>query len=365
MGTIRFLLALAVVIVHSSPILGIHLVPGYTAVESFYIISGFLMAMVFTKKYQKTERPYYLFITNRLLRLYPLYLIVIILTLMLSVVMGVTLHSYGKIQFYMDHYHSQPASLTSLVIVFISNFFMIGQDVISFFGISQQTGHFSFLGLQTELQLQDVLLIPIGWTIAVEFVFYLLAPFVSAAPIKKIMLWIGGVLLIRLALYVGGYATHGFIIYRFAPTEFFWFLLGILAYHLSLINLLPGRKWGILLLGFLIAFMISYTYIPFAYKDFVFLGCIFISCPALFSAFKESKTDKYLGDFCYPIYLSHCMMLLIINANSFPKPLGSGLPTLVSCLIFAVLVNKFIINPFEKYRQSRIIAEPIPLKVVV
>lgn len=84
MGLIRFLLALSVVIVHSSPLLGLEIIPGSQAVHSFYIISGFYMTMIFVEKYEGTERPLYYFFSNRVLRLYPLYLLVIILTVLLS-----------------------------------------------------------------------------------------------------------------------------------------------------------------------------------------------------------------------------------------------------------------------------------------
>lgn len=77
MGSIRFLLALSVLIVHSSPILGVTILPGYLAVQVFYVISGFYMALIYCEKYSNTERPVFYFYSNRILRLYPLYLAVI------------------------------------------------------------------------------------------------------------------------------------------------------------------------------------------------------------------------------------------------------------------------------------------------
>ena len=46
MGLLRLILAISVVIWHSSPIFGISLVGGQAAVQAFYIISGFYMALI-------------------------------------------------------------------------------------------------------------------------------------------------------------------------------------------------------------------------------------------------------------------------------------------------------------------------------
>src|SRR6266566_5553267 len=52
---------------------------GLTAVHVFFIISGFYMALILIEKYAKSEKPYFTFITNRLLRIYPMYWIILLL----------------------------------------------------------------------------------------------------------------------------------------------------------------------------------------------------------------------------------------------------------------------------------------------
>ena len=121
MGSIRFLLAFSVLILHSSPIAGIRLLPGETAVRTFYIISGFYMTLIFSTKYASATRPYYSFITNRWLRLYPPYLVVVLLIGVLSVAYGIWLGSFGKIQYYLDWYRQVPESLSSLLTVLFFN----------------------------------------------------------------------------------------------------------------------------------------------------------------------------------------------------------------------------------------------------
>ena len=56
MGTIRLLLAISVVIAHSNPFFGQRLWEGEIAVELFFIISGFYMALILNEKYNTTEK---------------------------------------------------------------------------------------------------------------------------------------------------------------------------------------------------------------------------------------------------------------------------------------------------------------------
>jgi peptidoglycan/LPS O-acetylase OafA/YrhL len=73
MGIIRLLLALAVVIAHAGSISGFRMVEGAIAVQAFYIIPGFYMVLMLNEKYVDQAHSYRLFITNRLLRLHPIY----------------------------------------------------------------------------------------------------------------------------------------------------------------------------------------------------------------------------------------------------------------------------------------------------
>lgn len=83
MGTLRFLLALCVVVTHApgSQLFGIDLLSGVTAVQAFYVDSGFLITLVHNTRaeYQSVSR----FYISRYLRLRPAYAVVAALSLML------------------------------------------------------------------------------------------------------------------------------------------------------------------------------------------------------------------------------------------------------------------------------------------
>ena len=103
MGLIRLLLALAVVVGHSWQIRGLSFVTPSFAVSIFFAISGFYMALVLNSKYDVSLRGSRLFWSNRLLRLFPTYWIVFLLTL---VVYG------GSVALDRDHLR-RPSRLTS------------------------------------------------------------------------------------------------------------------------------------------------------------------------------------------------------------------------------------------------------------
>jgi len=77
MGTLRLLLALSVAYGHLA--VPLRFPTSDIAVQSFFVISGFYMALVLNEKYGPGS--YWLFISNRLLRLWPAYFVVLVLSL--------------------------------------------------------------------------------------------------------------------------------------------------------------------------------------------------------------------------------------------------------------------------------------------
>ena len=76
MGLLRLLLAVSVVLVHTRGCFGFRPLAAAEAVQTFYMISGFYMAMILTEKY-RGPGSYRLFLTNRFLRIYPIYWITV------------------------------------------------------------------------------------------------------------------------------------------------------------------------------------------------------------------------------------------------------------------------------------------------
>ncbi len=73
MGLMRFMLALAVASGHAGGFFGTDIypkVPGSHAVQIFYMISGFLIALILSGKYADTPQGNWIFYSNRAVKIY-------------------------------------------------------------------------------------------------------------------------------------------------------------------------------------------------------------------------------------------------------------------------------------------------------
>src|SRR5215469_1812386 len=137
MGALRVFLAINVVSEHAGPILGIGAMPGFLAVELFYVISGFYMGLILTEKYQHAGG-WKIFYVNRALRLLPIYYFVLALTVLLclfTALAGRALPAYVAGYARADH-----LSTATLVAVTVPNLSLCGLDVLHFFHITPEGG---------------------------------------------------------------------------------------------------------------------------------------------------------------------------------------------------------------------------------
>ena len=177
MGTLRFILAMSVVYGHAGDFLGFPLIPGDTAVQSFYAVSGFYMALVLNEKYRPGSSTYSLFISNRFLRLFPVYVTVLCLTLLLAFALSF-FSSAKELPFIVQWRSLERLDWPSLVFLVASQIAMWGQDLYLF--LTVKDGALAFWpDFYTAPQPAYTLLpIPQSWTLGLEFSFYLIAPFI-------------------------------------------------------------------------------------------------------------------------------------------------------------------------------------------
>src|ERR1700752_1939218 len=89
MGILRFMLALAVAAGHAGSFFGANIspgVPGSHAVQTFYIISGFLIALILSGKYADTPQGNWIFYSNRAAKIYVPYLAILAVTVVVWLV---------------------------------------------------------------------------------------------------------------------------------------------------------------------------------------------------------------------------------------------------------------------------------------
>ena len=161
MGTFRFLLALSVIASHVGPIPNFYPPGGHTSVQAFFVLSGFYMALVLTYKYTGPNQ-ISLFLTNRFLRIYPPYLFILFIS---------ALYIYFIRYPLPLSYDIQPTYFRDCSIGQELNF---GQDITLFFGSNNEGA----IALQNGSlpSLYGCYLLPQGWSLGMELIFYLLAP---------------------------------------------------------------------------------------------------------------------------------------------------------------------------------------------
>lgn len=363
MGIIRLLLALSVVAAHCGPIFGLTMVGGKVAVQSFYIISGFYMSIILNEKYIGKNKSYTLFITNRCMRLFPIYWAILIGTIGTSVVIALLTKGFSFPVF--ESYLAVKTNVMSFMYLVFTNLFIIGQDIVLFLGIHSDTGilYFTSNYANSTPQLHTFLFIPQAWTLGIELSFYLIAPFILTRGYKPVL----ALLICSFALRIFFYNYLGLKEdpwnYRFFPTEIFFFLLGYVSYqiYLKYKNIEIGSLINISFLIICVLFTLLYSYIsafklkylPFSIKEILYFTIITLLMPLLFNYFKNNKLDNKIGELSYPVYISHMLILMIFSLLhlSFFK---MGWVIAFATIIASFILNKFIALPIEKYRQARI-----------
>lgn len=351
MGTLRTLLAIAVVIYHSYKICGIRFLDGQAAVQSFYIISGFYMALILNEKYND----YAHFIKNRFLRIYPAYWTVFVLAV------GISVGSYllGGRAFYLQPYLHNSLGFGASSFLIFNQLSIFGQDY-GFMTSLLPSGKFylfpHFWAMKTPLF--PFSFIPPAWTLSIELCFYLVAPFLVKRSIKSMIIIILASILLRLFFH----AQFGFKFtpfdYRFFPFELAFFMIGAILYKVY--TYLVPLRFSPTLLGMIgclpiFVFLIS-PLIQIEISEFrwIFYAVVIVCLPFLFMFTKNAKLDRAIGELSYPIYISHHLVLTLLKpwfwADLANRLDYFGIATLMVTLVFSFVLWKFVMQPIEKWR---------------
>ena len=358
MGILRFILSISVVIAHSSSIFGFDFVDGQTAVQAFYIISGFYMTLILNEKYVGINNSYKLFITNRFLRLYPIYWIVLILTIAYSVTdpLNSNKNEYAALGYYANYIST--INLSSLLFLLFTNFFLFLQDTIMFLGLDTTTGSLFFTQnfRESNPMLCNFLFVPQAWTIGIEIAFYLIAPFIVRRKLKFIVLLIIISVSLRVFLYLHG-LKHDPWSYRFFPTELTFFLLGTVSYHIYLYikDIKMHSVYLKIIYLFILGISCFYSFSHILGKHYLYLGFFFICLPFVFILTKSWKNDRYIGELSYPIYISHLFVLACMKSLKIPAIGGTGVGLTIITILFSILLNELVAKKIENIRQNRVL----------
>ncbi|MEO0644775.1 MAG: acyltransferase [Cyanobacteria bacterium J06650_10] len=364
MGLLRVTLAIAVVVAHSENLFGFSFTGGLVAVKVFYVISGFYMSMVLDTKYVGPGS-YRLFLSNRFLRLYPIYWAILFSVLLTSIASFLLIEEWNRLSNYVEYFDD--FSLLTLGYLAISNLLIVGQDIIMFLGIDPGNGALYFTNnfRDSDPQLYKFLLVPQAWSLGVEVTFYLISPFLVRRKNWVVVAIIVASIGLKAFVYFHLGYRHDPWTYRFFPTELGLFLFGTISYRLYKTckkrGFLTKKKNCTVSIVFL-STLFLYQFLPFKEGYFVhiqdssFLILAGISLPFIFEFSKVSKLDRRIGELSYPIYLSHLWIISVVLPvlNGYDLTMYLGEITVLLSIVTSYILIKTISDPIEKVRQHRI-----------
>jgi len=352
MGLLRLILALAVVIGHAPQQFSILLVPGDVAVEMFFMISGFYMALILSTRYDtKNSAGIGAFYVARFLRLWPAYAITAaILYAWLALIPIVTGHPA------MGAFEAPLQSPVWKGLVGFSNLTMIGQDVLTLFHVTPQGDVVLTFGPPAELDdgsqsLGYARIVGQAWSIGAEIWFYSIVPFLIR--LKSLSLVAVAAASFSLRLMLGQH--FGLTIYFFFPAQLGLFIAGMLAYRWRKILWADSRMLGLVGLSALLGIVVVFNFVfpwPEDYKWGVY-SLLFIFMPAIFETFKTNAFDRLIGELSYPIYIIHRGIFAIVGQIylKLEGTLPSGVVMLLLVVCAAGVIYFTVDAPVDRFRH--------------
>jgi peptidoglycan/LPS O-acetylase OafA/YrhL len=370
LGTIRFLLAFAVVCAHVGKLPFTVQLGSLLAVQSFYIISGFLIALVWTNKYERRSNGLFLFYSNRAARIYIVYWSVLVISIVVALLMKWLMNDFPA------YFGSRPRALLPYTI--FTNIWIFGSSWAYWLGFagsppdfSLDHGSFYFTMDYTSspYPVWGTMILAPAWTLDLELCFYLLAPLLVRLRLRYIFAIIAASLVARFSWYAMGHDVDPWN-YRFFPFEIGLFMLGVAAYRISrMVAWQPSPFLLKIVFAALVGSILGYGSLGLPNGSFVYLFVFAALIPYVFNLTRSWRVDRFLADMSFPLYLAHWPVASIVvfirdRVLHLPPPEYRGLVPAIASVAAAALLVIFVERPVERWRQSRIVSAKADLPAV-
>ena len=292
---------------------------GLVAVQAFFILSGFYMTLVLCEKYNDIKQFYW----NRASRIFSGYWLALPIAIIFGQLAGQDLIS----AIVCSNWDFE----TKLMLV--ANVFIVGSDAMMFVypGTSGLTFTANFQDHAVKLYQYHYL--AAAWSLPVEFLFYLLAPFV-ARSVPKLVALASISLLIRLLTYAI-FGEKDPWTYRFFPNELLLFMAGALSYHVTRYMTrfkLPnyaGNSAFILLIICIVFYKFIFDNLTWPFYLLLLAAIPFIF---LHNGGISSRFDQAAGEIAYMVYLVHMIVL-----NNVPALTGIKITPFITIVLTIII----------------------------
>ncbi len=353
MGALRFLLALSVAALHVTSVFGfsgIAILDGSRCVQIFYVISGFLIALILDLKYPATTQGTWLFYSNRALRIFIPYFAVLSATVAACLASWAMTGNAILLSPFLAE--ADRMSATTWIFAAVSNLMLLGTEWA--YMLSYQAG-----GLVFDVNAYDhpplatmfVLDLP-AWSISIELAFYALAPFILRRHWLFLVALACATQLLRFKAYRHGlYSTA--TDYRFFPFELSLFLLGALAYRASgFITASPRRSAVVAAIS---AALVIWTPRYFNVHNYQFYTVMALMLPSLLAFTNRYSWDRWLGELSYPLYIVHWPILVFArSATTASNSLAWSLFCVGLSIALSIALHHLVVVPANRMRQRRL-----------
>jgi peptidoglycan/LPS O-acetylase OafA/YrhL len=365
MGTIRILLALAVVFAHTDAPFGALSIGGELAVQGFFIVSGYYMALILSEKYvgRSAVKTFWI---NRALKIYPAYWLVLLVTVAYTLFMYVTTSAVSgrNLGPYLTPFHfvfTSGATIgnAELMAIAFAQLTLFPLDGLLFL---QATGNFFIFTHRFSTDVHPLWLsmfVPPAWTLALEIYFYIAAPFLINLRLR----WLVGLLFlsvcVRLYIYHAISWQYDPWTYRFFLNELAFFLVGFIGYKILAIanRRLPRSSesiiaWSLLLLT--ITQLLFFSFFAESFRSYLLLVTLACAVPYVARLSSGWKWDRMLGELSYPIYIVHFLLLIIVR-DQIPSLVDSktyGLTMALFSIVCALVIKMSLMDRIEKRRRA-------------
>jgi len=273
MGTLRYVLALLVVLTHTGFNIG-RFIQGVLAVVIFFMISGFVMTALIQKSYPTVQRMP-AFLLDRVMRLFPQFLFYLALTSLLM-------------HFFVPTY-ALPPELGLEPKYILLNYLMLP------------------MGFYMYVRPDKWLIMPQGWSLGLEMTFYLVLPLILAFRVRGLAFALSMVVFILAC--VGTISTNTWS-YRLLPGTLFIFLCGSYMFNGSIKErrIALGSSMAVCT-----ALFLGSKFVPqlgWPENSEVLVG-VLVGIPLVYwiTSIKSAKLDAFLGNLSYGIYLNHFFLM--------------------------------------------------------